>query len=55
MGSVAQAAVEDKMAKKKKKDVGLDFYRFQRREAKRNGITKSYRQFIDYYFLFSFR
>lgn len=55
VGSVAQAAVEDKMAKKKKKDVGLDFYRFQRREAKRNGITKSYRQFIDYYFLFSFR
>lgn len=38
VGSVAQAAVEDKMAKKKKKDVGLDFYRFQRREAKRNEI-----------------
>ncbi|KAL9424828.1 hypothetical protein AB3S75_031865 [Citrus x aurantiifolia] len=38
VGSVAQAAVEDKMAKKKKKGVGLDFYRFQRREAKRNEI-----------------
>lgn len=38
VGSVAQAAVEDKMAKKKKKEVGLDFYRFQRREAKRNEI-----------------
>lgn len=42
VGSVALAAVEDKMAEKKKKEVGLDFYRFQRREAKRNGITKSY-------------
>ncbi|KAH9739545.1 ribosomal rna-processing protein 7 [Citrus sinensis] len=41
VGSVAQAAVEDKMAKKKKKDVGLDFYRFQRREAKRNGLISS--------------
>ncbi|KAI3462834.1 hypothetical protein Pfo_019497 [Paulownia fortunei] len=38
VGSVAQAAVLDKMAKKKKKDVGLDFYRFQKREAHRNEI-----------------
>ncbi|KAK9271475.1 hypothetical protein L1049_001834 [Liquidambar formosana] len=38
VGSVAQAAVEDKMAKKKRKEVGLDFYRFQRREAKRNEL-----------------
>ncbi|XP_044467534.1 eukaryotic translation initiation factor 5B-like isoform X1 [Mangifera indica] len=38
VGSVAQAAVEDKLAKKKKKEVGLDFYRFQRREAQRNEI-----------------
>ncbi|XP_073292958.1 uncharacterized protein [Primulina huaijiensis] len=38
VGSVAQAAVLDKMAKKKSKDVGLDFYRFQRREAHRNEI-----------------
>jgi hypothetical protein len=37
MGSVAQAVVEDKMASKKRKEVGLDFYRFQRREAQRNG------------------
>ncbi|KAB1211088.1 hypothetical protein CJ030_MR6G018074 [Morella rubra] len=38
VGSVAQAAVEDKMARKKHKEVGLNFYRFQRREAQRNEI-----------------
>ncbi|KAK2984305.1 hypothetical protein RJ640_026528 [Escallonia rubra] len=38
VGSVAQAAVMDKMDKKKSKEVGLDFYRFQKREAKRNEI-----------------
>ncbi|KAJ1412068.1 Ribosomal RNA-processing protein 7 [Sesbania bispinosa] len=38
VGSVAQAAVENKMAKKKRKEVGLDFYRFQKREAQRNEI-----------------
>ncbi|KAH6761814.1 ribosomal RNA-processing 7 protein [Perilla frutescens var. hirtella] len=38
VGSVAQAAVLDKMGKKKKKDVGLDFYQFNRREAHRNEI-----------------
>ncbi|KAL5759454.1 hypothetical protein ACOSQ2_018292 [Xanthoceras sorbifolium] len=38
VGSVAQAVVEDKLAKKKRKEVGLDFYRFQRREAQRNEI-----------------
>ncbi|XP_060188704.1 uncharacterized protein LOC132617668 isoform X3 [Lycium barbarum] len=38
VGSVSQAAVMDNMAKKKKNDVGLDFYRFQKREAKRNEI-----------------
>ncbi|XP_027352982.1 ribosomal RNA-processing protein 7 homolog A-like [Abrus precatorius] len=36
--SVAQAAVENKMAKKKHKGVGLDFYRFQKKEAQRNEI-----------------
>ncbi|WMV18964.1 hypothetical protein MTR67_012349 [Solanum verrucosum] len=38
VGSVSQAAVMDNMDKKKKKGVGLDFYRFQKREAKRNGM-----------------
>ncbi|KZV45603.1 hypothetical protein F511_02263 [Dorcoceras hygrometricum] len=38
VGSVAQAAILDKMAKKKSKEGGLDFYRFQRREAQRNEI-----------------
>ncbi|KAJ9682993.1 hypothetical protein PVL29_018826 [Vitis rotundifolia] len=38
VGSVAQAAVMDKMAKKKSKEIGLNFYRFQRREAQRNEL-----------------
>jgi ribosomal RNA-processing protein 7 len=39
VGSVAKAVVEDKMAKKKGKEVvKTDFYRFQRREAQRNGM-----------------
>ncbi|KAL6499185.1 hypothetical protein OROHE_026213 [Orobanche hederae] len=36
VGSAAQAAVMDKMAKKKTKEVGIDFYRFQKREAHKN-------------------
>ncbi|KAI3970940.1 hypothetical protein MKX01_024587 [Papaver californicum] len=38
VGSVSQAAVLDKMAKKKNKDVGIDFYRFQKRDAQRNEV-----------------
>ncbi|XP_048128784.1 kinesin-like protein KIF21A isoform X2 [Rhodamnia argentea] len=38
VGSVSQAALEDKLAKKKRKEVGSDFYRFQRREAQRSEI-----------------
>ncbi|XP_056170149.1 uncharacterized protein LOC115685614 isoform X2 [Syzygium oleosum] len=38
VGSVSQAALEDKLAKKKRKEVGSDFYRFQRREVQRNEI-----------------
>lgn len=38
VGSVAQAAVMDKMEKKEKKAVVLDFYNFQKREAQRNGM-----------------
>ncbi|XP_050382832.1 uncharacterized protein LOC126799637 [Argentina anserina] len=38
VGSVAQAVIESKRAKKKNTDVGLDFYRFQRKEAQRNEI-----------------
>lgn len=41
VGSVAQAAVMDKMEKKKSKEVALDFYRFQKREAQRNGKLNS--------------
>ncbi|KAK6279687.1 hypothetical protein POUND7_019954 [Theobroma cacao] len=37
VGSVSQAAVEGKLAKKKSKEV-FDFYRFQKREAKRNEL-----------------
>lgn len=38
VGSVAQAVVEGNLAKKKSKEVGLDFYRFQRKEAQRNEL-----------------
>ncbi|PON45850.1 Ribosomal RNA-processing protein [Trema orientale] len=38
VGSVAQAVAENTLAKKKTKEVGLDFYRFQRKEAQRNEI-----------------
>ncbi|KAL5725826.1 hypothetical protein ACHQM5_008923 [Ranunculus cassubicifolius] len=38
VGGVAQAAVLEKMGKKKIKDVGVDFYRSQKREAQRNEI-----------------
>lgn len=49
--SVAGAAVMDKMGKKKNKEVGVDFYRFQKREAQRNGIVPT---FIKIYYRFSF-
>ncbi|XAR70068.1 hypothetical protein NMG60_11001894 [Bertholletia excelsa] len=38
VGSVAQAVVLENMAKKKSKEVGLDFYRFQKREVQKNEI-----------------
>ncbi|ESW11158.1 hypothetical protein PHAVU_008G006700 [Phaseolus vulgaris] len=47
VGSVAQAAVENKMTKKKRKEVGLDFYRFQKREAQRNEIMTLQSKFED--------
>ncbi|XP_061342965.1 uncharacterized protein LOC133289108 [Gastrolobium bilobum] len=50
VGSVAQAAVENKLAKKKHKEVGLDFYRFQKKEAQRNGKTTIYAMF-SYFFI----
>ncbi|XP_031397397.1 eukaryotic translation initiation factor 5B [Punica granatum] len=38
VGSVSEAALKDQMAKKKHKEVGLDFYRFHKKEAQRNEI-----------------
>ncbi|WJX20106.1 hypothetical protein P8452_09700 [Trifolium repens] len=40
VGSVAQAAVENKLARKKPKELGLDLYRIQKREAQRNEIME---------------
>lgn len=40
VGSVAQAAAENKLAKKKHTGVGQDFYRFQKREAQRNELME---------------
>lgn len=48
VGSVAQAAVLDKMGKKKKKEVGLAFYQFHKREAHRNGRCLLLMQYIYY-------
>ncbi|KAG2710001.1 hypothetical protein I3760_04G005200 [Carya illinoinensis] len=49
---IALAAVEDKMAKKKHEEVGLNFYCFQRREAQRNGMMKSYMEsLLSFFFL----
>lgn len=45
VGSVAQAAVVDKMGKKKSKEVSLDFYRFKKREALRNEIMMQHNKF----------
>ncbi|XP_074308261.1 uncharacterized protein LOC141643127 [Silene latifolia] len=47
VGSVAEAAVREKLAMKKKKDVGLDFYRFQRKEANRSEIMKLQSKFME--------
>ncbi|PKA59975.1 hypothetical protein AXF42_Ash009659 [Apostasia shenzhenica] len=44
VGSVAPAAVMEKMSKKKTQ-VALDFYRFQKREAKRNEVMMLQRKF----------
>uniref|UniRef100_A0A7N0VIR2 Ribosomal RNA-processing protein 7 C-terminal domain-containing protein n=1 Tax=Kalanchoe fedtschenkoi TaxID=63787 RepID=A0A7N0VIR2_KALFE len=38
VGSVSQAAVQDKLTKKKQNGIGPDFYRFQKREAQRNEL-----------------
>lgn len=51
VGSVAQAAVMDKMGKKKSKEIGLNFYRFQRREAQRNGMLHLIDKFISIVFV----
>ncbi|KAL8129079.1 hypothetical protein V2J09_018234 [Rumex salicifolius] len=40
VGSVSQGAVLHNMDRKKTKEVGLDFYRFQRREAQRSEVMK---------------
>lgn len=38
VGAANKTVVEDQVTKKKRKEVGLNFYRFQRREAQRNGM-----------------
>lgn len=41
VGSVAPAVAESQLTKKKRKEVGPDFYRFQKREAQRSGMNLS--------------
>lgn len=51
VSSVAQAVAEHNMSKKKSKEVGLDFYRFQRKEARRNGMFNLlYFHFLSFFF-----
>ncbi|KAK4787756.1 hypothetical protein SAY86_011589 [Trapa natans] len=38
VGSVSETALREQTAKKKPKEIGLDFYRFQKRDAQRNEI-----------------
>jgi ribosomal RNA-processing protein 7 len=52
VGSVAPAAVENQMTKKKPKEVGLEFYRFQKREAQRSGMMMNLTNSKLVYFLF---
>ncbi|RAL47448.1 unnamed protein product [Cuscuta campestris] len=40
VGSVSQAAALENLAKKKQKETGLNFYQFQKRDAKRNEIME---------------
>jgi len=58
VGSVAPAAVENQMTKKKPKEVGLEFYRFQKREAQRSGMMNLsklvYCLFVQYAILTSY-
>ena len=39
--AVPVAKADDILAKKKRKEVGVDFYRFQKREAHMNGMDES--------------
>ncbi|KAL3568240.1 hypothetical protein D5086_030891 [Populus alba] len=58
VGSVAPAAVENQMTRKKPKEVGLEFYRFQKREAQRSGMMNLsklvYCLFVQYAILTSY-
>ena len=41
VGSVSLAAMQEKMAQKKPKEVGRNFYRHQKREAQMSGMLKN--------------
>lgn len=47
VGSIAEAAAKAKSAKKKSKELDMAFYRFQRREARRNEILELQKKFDD--------
>jgi ribosomal RNA-processing protein 7 len=52
VGSVSLAAMQEKMANKKPKDVAPNFYRFQKREARLSGMSALFKMvpFLLYYF-----
>eukprot|EP01018_Ginkgo_biloba_P036722 Gb_30657 [translate_table: standard] len=45
MGAVTQAAAQERNSKKKSKEAAIDFYRFQRRDARRNEILELQNKF----------
>jgi hypothetical protein len=52
VGSVSLAAMQEKMANKKPKDVAPNFYRFHKREARLSGMSTLFKMvpFLLYYF-----
>ncbi len=46
VGSVSLAAMQEKMANKKPKEVDMNFYRFQKREAHISGMYMLFRSFL---------
>ena len=47
VGAVSTAAATEKAAKQSKKEIVMDFYRFQRRESRRNEVLELQQKFVE--------